>query len=83
VTIGPTPACMACIRFHTTGPGLTCDAYPAGIPDIIVLTGVLHTAPYPGDGGLTFAPADGFTRNADGSVDGPEGLHWDRAGAVP
>jgi hypothetical protein len=39
-------------------PGLSCGAFPDGIPSEI-LGGVFgHTAPYRGDGGLRFAPSE-------------------------
>lgn len=42
--------CPNCI--HYTG-GLTCKAFPDGIPDEI-LEGMPHTEPYAGDNGITF-----------------------------
>lgn len=34
--------------------GLTCKAFPQGIPEEILIGQVQHTGPYPGDNGLRF-----------------------------
>lgn len=54
--IGPVTICDACARFRGANAQLvtTCDAYPDGIPDDIILLGYDHRRPYPGDAGLTF-----------------------------
>jgi hypothetical protein len=36
--------------------GLTCDAFPRGIPDTVILGGDPHTGPLPGDHGIRFEP---------------------------
>lgn len=57
MTIGPSPACLACLHFHeSNGEGLTCDAFPAGIPDLILVEGNPHTKPVQGDHGIRFEP---------------------------
>lgn len=53
--IGPTPLCIKCMRFHEdNGDHFTCDAFPEGIPDEIVLGGFNHNRPFPGDHGMQF-----------------------------
>lgn len=44
--------CLACAR-KTRGAG-TCEAFPDGIPDEILLNDFDHEHPYPGDNGLQF-----------------------------
>jgi hypothetical protein len=55
--IGPAPICLNCKHFHQGGEGLTCDAFPEGIPDDILTTDVEHRKPYPGDHGMQFEQA--------------------------
>lgn len=50
--------CMECKRFRRDAPGFTCDAYPAGIPEQIVMSEWDHRKPAAGDGGLQFVPVD-------------------------
>ena len=58
MTIGPAPICMGCRRFNTADEeALTCEAFPARIPEAIVL-GADHRQPFPGDGGLLFDPVN-------------------------
>lgn len=45
---------MFCARFRRAARGLTCDAYPDGIPDAIVYTRIDHRDPLLGDHGLRF-----------------------------
>jgi hypothetical protein len=53
--MGPTPLCLRCVRFHEDSvEGFTCDAFPKGIPDEIVLGGFNHNNPFPGDNGMRF-----------------------------
>jgi hypothetical protein len=55
--MGPTPLCLKCARFHDTNDDtFTCDAFPEGIPDEIVLGGFNHNLPFPGDNGMRFIP---------------------------
>lgn len=49
------PACMKCRRYRRDNP-VTCDAFPARIPDRIWLEGDPHTSPIPGDNGIRFEP---------------------------
>lgn len=57
--IGPMPACVDCLYFRMESQGITCDAFPEGIPDAILM-GSDHTAPYPGDGGVRFRARPGL-----------------------
>jgi hypothetical protein len=55
--IGPTPLCLKCARFHDTNEEtFTCDAFPKGVPDEIVLGGFNHNNAFPGDNGMQFIP---------------------------
>jgi len=61
--IGSAPVCLNCKFFHrdplqdrSGENGLTCDAYPDGIPDAILFGDSDHKTPYPGDHGITFEP---------------------------
>ena len=46
--------CHTCKRRRANG--MTCEAFPDGIPVVILVGDVIHTSPYPGDGGLTYVP---------------------------
>ena len=57
------PICMGCTRFHAeeaddefSDKPLSCDAFPAGIPDEIVDNKFDHRRDHPGDNGIRFAP---------------------------
>lgn len=65
--MGPAPLCLKCVRFHEDShEGFTCDAFPEGIPDEIVLGGFNHNRPFPGDNGMQFVARVKF------AVVGPE-----------
>lgn len=62
MTIGPRPACFACVHFHGWGAlGPTCDAFPKQVPDDIYFGQVDHRQPFPGDHGIRWEPAEGVT----------------------
>ena len=46
------PLCLGCRHIRRD---YTCAAFPAGIPQLIV-DGIDHTGPVPGDGGLRYEP---------------------------
>jgi hypothetical protein len=46
--------CLVCR--HKTFGKVKCEAFPDGIPDPVWYGRVGHIAPYPGDGGIRFAP---------------------------
>ena len=46
-------SCVSCLR-KSRGP--VCEAYPDGIPEVILNGKVDHKTPYPGDRGLTYLP---------------------------
>ncbi len=53
------PMCVDCARLvDSPGKGLTCQAYPDGIPDEIVYGKWDHRLPKPGDRGLQFLPRE-------------------------
>lgn len=55
MTIGRMPMCEFCRRLHRRdNEAYTCQAYPEGIPEAIVLSSVDHRQPYPGDHGLQY-----------------------------
>ena len=65
MTMVPVPICYGCAYLHT-GPGMTCDAYPSGIPRSIQESRVDHRQPHVGDHGIVFkkdpeAPEVDFT----------------------
>jgi hypothetical protein len=62
------PACHRCRHYRRAGPwlegdadhsGETCDAFPEGIPLLILEEWWDHRAPFPDDGGLRFDPIPG------------------------
>lgn len=54
--IGPAPMCETCARSRPDG---TCDAYPDGIPEEIIMNEWDHRFPKPGDHGLQYDPVPG------------------------
>lgn len=52
------PMCVRCTRFRPGRAGLTCQAFPDGIPAEIVAGAFDHRLPHPDDGGLRFKPVD-------------------------
>lgn len=52
------PQCMYCKHYRRDATKLVCDAYPDGIPDAILYWKVDHRAPYRGDNGIRFEPAE-------------------------
>lgn len=55
MTIGKHPICMKCKHRNTIdSDGLTCKAFPNGIPDAIILNEHDHRKPFKGDNGIQF-----------------------------
>jgi hypothetical protein len=50
------PQCTGCRHLPEDGEDMSCPAFPAGIPDEILLGLHDHTEPYPGDRGIRFEP---------------------------
>ena len=49
--------CAGCSHLHASRSEKTCDAFPQGIPKIILWGGEFdHRLPYPGDNGIRFEP---------------------------
>jgi len=56
------PICYECKHFHGEDvEGLTCDAFPDGIPFEIITSEFDHNAPYPGDHGIQFESIESST----------------------
>lgn len=56
MSFGPGPICFACR--HLSRDDATCAAFPDGLPVEIFEWRHDHRHPFPGDGGITFEPAD-------------------------
>jgi len=52
--ISAPPLCLSCVHRHEDA--RYCDAFPEGIPQVIIRNGHDHREPYPGDRGITYAP---------------------------
>jgi hypothetical protein len=59
--------CGECKHLHDPDPDGTyhCDAFPDGIPDVILDDEHDHTEPYPGDHGILFEPDEAFADDED------------------
>ncbi len=51
-------ACQCNQCRHVSDNGMTCAAFPQGIPIPILSGKVQHTKPYPGDHGIRFEPRE-------------------------
>jgi hypothetical protein len=51
------PQCSDCVHFRLAGV-LSCDAFPGGIPDEILLAEWDHSKPIAGDHGIQYEPRD-------------------------
>lgn len=54
------PQCVRCKHWPrvTSVKGLPCDAFPDGVPDVILRGEHDHREPYPGDNGIRFEPIE-------------------------
>ena len=57
--IGSAPICVECVHFgkgqaEEEGTGLTCAAFPKGIPDELLFGDHDHRHPFEGDSGIQF-----------------------------
>ncbi len=59
MTTVPVPICYSCAHLAGQGAGMTCTAFPEGIPDEILNSEADHRLPYPGDNGITFEQTPG------------------------
>jgi hypothetical protein len=53
LSIGLAPFCVFCRHLREEA-GLPCTAFPAGVPDSIMLDGYDHRRDHPGDNGIRF-----------------------------
>ena len=62
-----TPVCAKCSRYHYTDiEHECCDAFPEGIPKVVLEDGHDHLTPIEGDHGLLFNPLPGFEWMTEG-----------------
>lgn len=55
--IGETPICMKCIHYNTNDFNrFSCEAFPSGVPSVIIMSEFDHTKPYEDDNGIQFEP---------------------------
>ena len=54
--IGNAPICLECKHFHRDSKreGFTCDAFPDGVPEEIIMGEFDHRKPHPDDRGIQF-----------------------------
>ena len=57
---GSPPICLHCKHFYRDADDLSCEAFPNGIPDSIVMGEFVHVIPYPEDNGILFSPLPEF-----------------------
>lgn len=55
---GENPACLKCAHWRPWIDAMACDAFPAGIPEEILL-GAPHNKPFSGDRGIVFKEQTG------------------------
>jgi hypothetical protein len=48
------PICNFCANYRPDLPGIACNAFPNGIPNLILKNGNLHDKPMNGDNGIQF-----------------------------
>lgn len=53
--------CVFCIHYRRTDKSSTCDAFPKGIPEPVLLNQVDHRQPIEGDHGVQWEPDGNFT----------------------
>jgi hypothetical protein len=54
----PAPPCLRCKHFNYNKPGMTCLAFPDGIPEDVIEGIVEHREPIEGDHGIRFELKD-------------------------
>ena len=59
-----TRECFACEHWHKGSDPIACEAFPDEIPIQILSGSVSHTKPYPGDGGMRYAPGKPAVKEA-------------------
>ena len=60
--IGEAPLCMECKHYNFNEHSMmSCEAYPKGIPEEIIMNEHDHHKPFKNDNGITFEPIRGKT----------------------